>query len=188
MRFVPEPTFADRIVAHTEHAEAIARMAITLIEPGSTVFVNAGSTTLAFAHELVCTRTDLRVITNSINIAQITGPCEHLETLLLGGTPHAEVPATYGELTLSEIERFRADYAVISPVGFSALRGATDYALHEAEVARKMIRSARTCMILCYAEKLEAESRINICRPEEIDILITDERAGPGLALYRDAY
>ena len=62
------------------------------------------------------------------------------DTLLLGGRPHRDVPATYGEMTLSEIDRFLADYAVISPVGVHADRGATDYELHEAEVARAMMR------------------------------------------------
>lgn len=181
----PEPTFAERIVAHQEDKQAIGRLAAELIEPNSTIFVDAGSTTLAFGQEIVRLGRPLRIITNSIGIAQLTCDHEFLETLLLGGTPHSEVPATYGELTLAEIERFVADYAVISPVGYSSLRGPSDYALHEAEIARKMIRSSRKCLLLCHSEKLETDSRVSICPSDEVDFLITDEGAPANLTLPR---
>ena len=182
---LPEPSFSQRVTDHTEYKQAIGKVAAGLIESGSTIFVDAGSTTLIFARELIKTRNDVRIITNSIAIAQLAGLHSQLDTLLLGGVPHPEVPATYGELTLSEIERFRADYAIISPVALNMTRGATNYALHEAEVARKMIQSSKSSMVLCHAEKLQTESRVSICRPEEIDCLITDTRADPELTLVR---
>jgi len=124
-----------------------------LIDPGATLFIDAGTTTLAFVRELLNHR-NLRIITNFIRIAQFVSPREDLEVLLLGVKPHTEVPATYGEVTLSEIDRFLSDFAVISPVGFHLTRGATDYELHEAEVTPRMIRSSKSCIMLCHAEKL----------------------------------
>ncbi|AJE47571.1 DeoR/GlpR family DNA-binding transcription regulator [Celeribacter indicus] len=180
----PEPAFSDRMTANAEAKRAIGRHAAGLVPPGSTLFIDAGTTTLAFAHELLLLR-DIRIITNSIEIAQLVAPHDTLEVLLLGGKPHVEVPATYGELTLSEIDRFLADFAVISPVAFDATRGATDYELHEAEVARKMIRCSRSCIMLCHADKLSTESRVAICRPEEVDHLVTDVKADPRFALPR---
>lgn len=127
----------------------------------------------------------MRIITNSIEIAQLTASCAHIDTLLLGGKPHTDVPGTYGELTLSEIQRFLADVAVISPVGFHLSRGATDYELHEAEVARKMLSASKSCILLCHAEKIHSESRVTICRPEEVDHLVTDAKADPEFILPR---
>ncbi|ANT62467.1 DeoR family transcriptional regulator [Salipiger sp. CCB-MM3] len=179
---LPEPAFSDRLVENAEAKRAIGRRAAALIEPGSTIFIDAGTTTLAFAHELEQDR-DLRVITNSIEIAQVLAARSGIDMLLLGGKPHGDVPATFGELTLSEIDRFLADYAVISPVGIDPSRGATDYELHEAEVARKMIRCARRCMMLCVSSKIGTESRVAICRTGEIDQLITDTGADPAFEL-----
>lgn len=181
---VPEPAFSDRLKTNAASKMAIGHEASRLIQSGSTVFVDAGTTTLAFARAILC-RTDLRVITNSIEIAQLLAPQEHADVLLLGGKPHAEVPANFGELTLSEVERFLADFAVISPVGFHSGRGATDYALHEAEVARRMIRCSKSCVMLCHAQKMGAESRVAICRPEEVDHLVTDHEADRAFTLPR---
>lgn len=170
---LPEPAFSDRLAVHAEVKQAIGRKACELIEPGSTLLIDAGTTTLAFAQALTHRR-QLRIITNSIGIAQLAEVGKGCEILLLGGKPHREVPATYGELTLSEIDRFLADYAVISPVALHPVRGATDYELHEAEVARKMQSRAKCCIMLCHAEKIGRESRVTICQPDAIDHLVTD--------------
>ncbi len=180
----PEPAFADRLEQHTNTKNAIGRKACELIPPGSTVFIDAGTTTLAFARSLIQIG-GMRIITNSIEIARLTNPESTSDILLLGGKPDQEVPATYGELTLSEIDRFLADFAVIAPVALHITRGATNYALHEAEVARKMMHRAETCIMLCHSEKLDKESRVAICRADEIDHLVTNGTVGMNLQLPR---
>ena len=101
----PEPAFADRLELHTDVKYDIGRKACELISPSSTVFIDAGTTTLAFAKSLIGIN-GIRIITNSIEIGRLATSSGNCETLLLGGKPHQEVPATYGELTLSEIDRF----------------------------------------------------------------------------------
>lgn len=180
----PEPAFTERLSAYADVKRAIGKLGASLIPPGSTLFIDAGTTTLAFAREL-STDQDHRIITNSIEIAQLLSARKDNKTLLLGGTPHCDVPCTYGELTLSEIDRFLADIAIISPVAYHSVRGASSYELHEAEVARTMIRNSRRCIMLCHSEKVGEESRVTICRPEEIDVLITDSDVLSGLSLSR---
>lgn len=180
----PEPAFADRLEIHTDIKYHIGRKACELISPSSTVFIDAGTTTLAFAKSLIGIN-GIRIITNSIEIARLAASSGNCEILLLGGKPHQEVPATYGELTLSEIDRFLADFAIVAPVAFHITRGATSYELHEAEVARKMMRRAESCIMLCHSEKLGKESRVAICRADEVDHLVTDGGEGSDLRLPR---
>ncbi|MEI4488021.1 DeoR/GlpR family DNA-binding transcription regulator [Frigidibacter sp. MR17.14] len=179
----PEPTFATRLVQFAAQKQAIGQLACDLIPLGSTCFVDAGTTTTAFASALAA-RGEIRVITNSLEIASLMSKGRDCDVLLLGGRPHADVPATYGEMTLSEIDRFWADYAVISPVALDRQRGASDYELHEAEVARAMIRHSNSCMMLCHSAKLNTESRVSICRLDDIDHLVTDDQ-GEAFALPR---
>lgn len=176
----PEPPFAERLGDHPRAKEMIGAKACELIPPGATVMIDAGTTTLAFARTLM-RRGGVRIITNSIDIALPTVEAQDCEILLLGGRPHRDVPATHGEMTLSEIDRFLADFAVISPVGLHPERGATDYDLHEAEVARAMIRRAKSCMMLCHSSKIGMESRVSICGLESIDHLVTDADDAPAL-------
>jgi hypothetical protein len=64
------------------------------------------------------------VITNSLNAAlklaaMAAGRSARNEVILLGGRTDPEVQATYGDCTVGEIHRYRADVALLSPVGIS---------------------------------------------------------------------
>ena len=180
----PELRFAERLGAEAGAKDAIGECACNLVRPGMTLMIDTGTTTLAFARALV-QRGDVRIITNSIEIAQLAARNPGCDTLLLGGRPHPDVPGTFGEITLSELDRFLADMAVISPVGLHALRGASDYELHEAELARAMMRRAKSRVILCHSSKIGVESRVSICGTEDIDHLVTNMPASTPFELPR---
>ena len=55
--------------------------------------------------------------------------------------------ATVGDGTVAEIFRYRADLALLSPVGVDAVRGATNDRM-ETEVARAMVSNAADVAIL----------------------------------------
>lgn len=168
-----EEPYHERAQLRRLEKQAIARAALSFIEPGQSCFVDAGTTTLAFAEELVKLG-GIQVITNSIGIAQLLGQKTDFDVLLLGGRVLSDVPATYGEVTLEEIRRFSVDIAVLSPVAIDGERGAMDFALHEAEIARAMLANAKTSVLLADHGKLGLRSRIQICPITEIDILVTD--------------
>lgn len=167
-----EAPFERRRRLHWSEKLAIGRTAARLIEPGMIVFVDAGTTTLAFAEALDAIA-DLRVVTNSLGVAERLGG----RALLLGGEINTDVPATFGELTLADIERFMADVAFISPVAVHPAAGAMNYALNEAEVARAMIRRSHKTVVLADHSKLGETSRVSVCKTAEIDTLISDRAA-----------
>jgi DeoR/GlpR family transcriptional regulator of sugar metabolism len=148
---------------------AIGRAAARLIGDGQIVFVDAGTTTLAFA-EALAERASVKVVTNSIGVAERLGT----QAVLLGGEISSDVPATFGELTLAEIDRFQTDMAFIAPVAIDASHGAMDFALHEAEIARAMIRRSGQTILLADHSKFGAVSRVTICRLDEVDLIVTD--------------
>lgn len=171
---LPEDSYDKRLKNKQHEKEAIGELACELITDGSAIFIDAGTTTLAFAKALLNSASKLKIITNSIDIAALMSPRADFEVLLLGGIPNLEVNATYGELTLSDIDRFRADFAVISPVGVHGIYGFSSYHLREAEVARSMINHANTRIILAHSDKFGVQSRVKICSPESIDHLVVD--------------
>lgn len=173
-----EAPFADRMQVRRREKQAIARAAARLVEPGQTCFVDAGSTTALLAVELAKIP-GITVITNSIDVAgTINRDGIEATALLLGGQLHSDVPGTFGELTLSEIARFQVDIALLSPVAIHAERGASNFVLHEAEVARAMIRYADEFVLLADHGKIGQVSRANICSCNHIHRLVTDSAAG----------
>ncbi|MEJ5174435.1 DeoR/GlpR family DNA-binding transcription regulator, partial [Erwinia sp. MYb416] len=160
---------------------AIARAAAQLLEPGQTVFLDAGSTTTMLAEELR-SMSGLTIITNSLNAALKLCAAEEHETLnnqviLLGGNMLAGAQETRGELTVGEIYRFRADVAVLSPVGLDAKHGASSFQPHEAAIARAMTRQAGRLILLADHSKLGLNSRMNYASIEQVSALVTDSSA-----------
>lgn len=173
----PEEPFQERMSLHLNEKKAIAKRAARLIEPGQSVLIDAGTTTSVFARELAKIP-DVMVLTNSVDIVTMAQHSRYdVNVLLLGGRVVSDVPGTYGEVTLSEISRFNADVAVLSPVALHSEQGATDFDIHEAEVARAMIAQAHKVIMLADHSKLETTSRVRYCGPDQIDVLVTSTGA-----------
>lgn len=174
-----EAPFEKRRDAQAVAKQNIARKAVSLVEPGMSLLVDAGTTTAAFGHAL-SKLSNFTLITNSVEITQVLKAAEaDIEVFLLGGQIVSDVPATFGELTLSEIRRFKVDLAIVSPVALSASEGAFSYALKEAEVAKAMLDQAARRVFLCDRTKLGETSRVQICEAGEVDLLVTDSKALP---------
>lgn len=175
----PEAPFRQRVVTQRRAKREIARKAVSLVKPGQCLMIDAGSTTAAFAEELARI-SGIMVVTNSLTIANTLQAAESdIELLLLGGYLLTDVPATYGELTLSEIRRFTADFAFVGPVSVDE-RGAYDFALHEAEVATAMIERSQQTVVLADSSKLGRPSRVRYCEAGSISVLISDSGAEAG--------
>ncbi|CTQ43616.1 MULTISPECIES: DeoR/GlpR family DNA-binding transcription regulator [Stappiaceae] len=176
---LPEPRseepFRQRMTTQIRAKSEIARKAAGLIQPGQTILVDAGTTTALFARELA-KLSDLSVITNSIDIAT-TLQGAGKDVLLLGGRMAADVPSTVGELTLSEIRRFRVDLCFSAPVGVHPVKGAFFYDLQEAEISKAMAAQAQQTVILADQSKLGKTSRVQALEAGEIGRLVTNRAA-----------
>lgn len=172
-----EAPFETRKSAQNRAKQEIARSAAALVTPRSSIMMDAGTTTSAFG-EALANIPDIMVITNSLDAARnLSTANADIDLILLGGEIVSDVPATYGETTLSEIRRFRVDMTFISPVGLDAKHGAFNFALKEAEVASAMLSQADQNVLLVDGSKLGRTSRIQVCGASEVDVLVTDSQA-----------
>lgn len=182
-----EPPIAERANTRIKYKRAIARAAAGLVSSGQTLLLGAGSTTAILAEELA-KLSGLTVITNSFDVAlRINGGGEQAErtneVIVLGGSLGDRLPATFGESTVAEIYRYRADLALLSPVGVDPRYGATSFDPREAEVARAMVTNAAHTVILADYSKIGLRSRVSYCPVERIDRLITNTKASQEPAL-----
>ncbi|SDB89753.1 DeoR/GlpR family DNA-binding transcription regulator [Acinetobacter boissieri] len=154
---------------------AIAKAAVQQLSAGQTIFIDAGSTTAILAEELR-TLSSLTIITNSLqvalNLSAGDGSKHHL--ILLGGEIITQ-PQTQGDQTISEIQRYYADVALLSPAGIDPYAGATNYQTSEANIAKAMVQHSRLTFILADERKLHQVSRIEFAKPHEVDLLISNQ-------------
>mgnify|MGYP001952126483 FL=1 len=173
-----EPPITERVHTRVKYKRAIARAAAGLVSSGQTLFLDAGSTTSVLADELA-KLTGLTIITNSFDVALKVGAAGNgaNELIMLGGSVSGPVCATAGDITIAEIHRYRADLALLSPVGVDAECGATSYDLREAEVARAMAANTKQRVLLADFSKIGLCSRVSYCEVGRIDHLVTNTNA-----------
>ncbi|MBP2301772.1 DeoR/GlpR family DNA-binding transcription regulator [Azospirillum picis] len=172
----PEPPIAVRSQVRLKEKRAIAKAAARLVTAGQTLFLDFGSTVSALAEELA-SLPGLTIVTNSFDVAQTIAQGKRGTATLLGGRVDEGIPATFGEGTVAEIHRYRADVALLSPAALDPRYGATSFDPREAEVARAMVDNADRVVILADHSKIGHTSRISFCPPGRIDTIVTDARS-----------
>jgi DeoR/GlpR family transcriptional regulator of sugar metabolism len=176
-----EAPLTEREAIQTREKKAIAQFFTQCLKPGQTLFIDAGSTTTRLA-EALRSMSGLTIITNNIQAAMTLNTLSGQETLkneiiLLGGELQADAKETRGEETINTIYRYRADIAVLSPVGVD-VHGASSFYRWESAIAEAMIRQSSQCVLLADHTKLGVQSRFYYTRPDGIDMLVTDTAAG----------
>lgn len=182
-----EPPLQQRLQTNTLQKRAVVQAAVRLLQPGQSLFIDAGSTVSMLAEELASLQ-GLTVITNSFDVAlKLAAPghegAPRHQVHVLGGSPRPGLAATYGDSTVAEVMRWRPDWAMLSPVGIDATMGASSFEPAEAELARAMVRQAHRSVLLADDSKIGVQSRLSFCAPEQIHALITNRRAARHPAL-----
>lgn len=184
-----EPPFVQRQALRVGEKRALAKAAVKRLSPGQLVFLDAGTTTSILAEELGLLA-DLVVVTNSISAAlQLaagkTGAARHsgVRVILLGGDVNPEIPCTYGEVTLNEIHRYRADFALISPTGMDAHDGVTYANTHEASIATAMIAQASALQVLADHSKIGTHGNFQAAGAAQVQTLFTNAHSGTAATL-----
>lgn len=169
-----EPSFREKETEHPVQKRAIAEAAARLVQPGQTLFLDAGTSTLELARTLR-TRSDITIATNSVPIAVelANGP----RLILTGGSVKEVTLALVGPLAEQAIEQMHVDIAFIGTNGVSADTGFTTPTLEEAATKSRMIRAARMSVVLADASKLGAVTFAHVSRLDEVDLLISDQDA-----------
>ena len=167
-----EGSFQARLLENVDAKRAIARCAVRLFEPGDTMFVDTGTTTLLFAEELA-QASDFTVITNSGAIAALVARGASNTTFLIGGEYRADGTENLGPLAIEQIGRFHAIHAVLA-VGSVETVGILDFDVKEADVARAMIAQARSVTVLADRSKFGRGGLIKVAPLTAVARVITE--------------
>ena len=176
--------------------DRIAAAAADLLEAGTVIGFNGGTTTTATARRLAL-RSDLEgspsrpavtVVTNALNIATELVLRPHIRTVTLGGVVRPRSYEQTGDLARLVLDQLWLDVVVIGVEGFDVVAGATCHDDSEAGVNAAMVAHSRRVVLVAAAEKLGRRSFARICAVDEVDVLVTDVGAGADLvAALREA-
>ncbi len=149
----------------------LAQMAVKLIRPGQTLFIDSGSTNIAIAKAIANTM-ELTVVTNSLGVAVALADHKAIKLVVLGGAYHHDLGMCSGAETLSAISQINADLLFLGSCGVDAVRGVTAFDSVEAEIKRAMVKNSVDIVVAATAEKLSTAAPYHVAGPKSIRHLV----------------
>lgn len=176
-----------RLTLQEEEKEKIAALAAALVQDGSTIMINGGTTTLSLARSLRQHR-DLTVATNNLLVPAALPPTAIRDIYVFGGAVRSLTLATIGPVSFranggAELD-ISCDLALIGVGAVSADAGYTTSNLAEAAMMQEMISRATRVAILADSTKFGRRLFAQVSELGSADYLITDTTPPPDL---RDA-
>ena len=166
-----EASYNEKVQANRDEKARIAAAAARLIKPGSTLFVDSGTTT----RELVPYLKEgqgLKLVTNDLLIASELSCAQGVEVIVPGGLLRRGYFTLTGSQAEEMVSSMRAD---LTFMGFDAVRpqGFMISNHEEAGLKRAMARAGRQLVVMCDHTKFESDSFITVCPLESAGVIIT---------------
>lgn len=162
---------------------AIARAVAALVEPGSVIAFNGGTTTTAAAYEVgVRAAADTgfqtaptTVVTNAVNIANDLMVRPQLRIVVIGGVARSRSYELIGPLTGLILPEISIDTLFLGVTAVDPARGLFTPDEGEASVNAALVGAARRTIVVADSTKFAATAFARICTMGAVDALLTDD-------------
>lgn len=179
LRSSEEPGFVAKSALARAQKLAIARATASLVEPGESIALSAGTTTLAVARELLPVA-DLTVITNSPPVADLMhDPARPDRTVVLVGGERTPSDALVGPVAVATLRTLHVDTLVLGVHGITAREGLTTPNLVEGQTDRALVECARRLLVVADHTKWGVVGLSTIAELRQVDVLVTDDGLAP---------
>ena len=163
----------------------IAQKAITMIEDNDVIFLSS-TTVCYFIAQTLPINKRVRVVTNSIIIAEELRSKENVSVILLGGEMDKKGNC-YDAFAINTVNKLRIDKSFICSAAISAEFGLSIQKSAAISFFNAVMDSSKKNIGLFPKEKIGFDSIISICPAERLDILITDwDAMEEDLVLFRE--
>ena len=110
-------TFEDRSFRGLTEKQKIARAVANIVQPGESVLLDGGTTTLEVARNLM--GMPLQVVTNSLPIAQLLINSPSIELIMIGGYLYPKTGVALGPIAVEALKRIRVQRLIMSVGGIT---------------------------------------------------------------------
>ncbi|QQA44279.1 DeoR/GlpR family DNA-binding transcription regulator [Pelagovum pacificum] len=170
-----EVAFGQREGSQIDAKRAIAAECLRDLTPGSSVFLDAGTTVLQLARALRLSPRPLIVFTNGIVVASELSQVAGVELNLLGGRVRAENMSMVGALAESMIAGLWFDHVVLGASAVSDDGWITSYDADEAQLNARMAERSGQVTVLADSSKFGCRQTYSVMKLNGKQRLLTDD-------------
>ncbi len=174
-RFTP---FADRLKVSPRAKAKIAVAAASLIKPGMTVFLDAGTTVSTVAERLRRRPMDVHVVTNSLAVADRLAGIKGIDVDLLGGHLLPIQSVLLGELACRAAAFYQFDVALLGAEGFDA-EGIWNSTEDVVALQQAVVRQSDRHAVCIDGGKSGVRAPALLLAWDQLDLIVTDAAKVP---------
>lgn len=166
--------FFTREQKNSAKKDAIAQKAATLINAGSCIFIDTGTTNLALAKALPADLS-ITVVTNSPAIAAELLRHPLCEVIMTGGQIQRASGGAVGATAASQIQGIIFDQAFIGGCAMDPDMGLTGFDFADCEFKKAVIAQSNQSIVVLTIDKLPGVARFVVAKSSDIDVLVVEE-------------
>ncbi|WP_380180460.1 DeoR/GlpR family DNA-binding transcription regulator [Kalamiella sp. sgz302252] len=145
-----------------------------LVKADSMIFIDAGSTNLAFASALP-PETALTVATHSPVIAAELMRLPRCEVIMIGGRLQRSIGGSLGITAFSQIRDIRFDQLFLGGCALDSEEGLTGFNYEDVEFKKALISRSEEIIVAMTKEKIPGVARYTVAACEELTQLVVEE-------------
>ena len=169
-----EAAYLEAITINAEQKRRIGEVAAALVQPGDTVFLNGGTTTMQVFRHLDAA--GAKVVTNHVGVA-LESADRDVELFLVGGEYRSPSNSCVGSFASDAVRKVFATKAILGFEGVSRRTGLTAAASQEADIARVMIDQTQgQVIVVADSSKVGTVADFAVGPIELASVLVTDSR------------
>jgi len=172
--------YEERRRLHEDAKQSIARTCAAAIPDSASVFLDIGTTTEAVAQALL-DHSNLMVVTNNMNVANILLANPDCEIVVAGGTLRRADNGLVGNITARTIENFKFDYAILGCSAMDEDGDLLDFDIQEVLVGQTLLKRSREVFLVADHSKFQRNAPVRIGSLQDIDRFFTDCPLPPAL-------
>ena len=173
-----EPTFREKSHQFVEEKRRIGAAAAAMVEPGDTIILSPGTTTMEVARHLAGRR-NVTVVTSAVNIAVELAGDPEIEVIVTGGRLRGTTYALVGSLAEENLRGLHVNKLFLGGNGLTIEHGLTTPDLSVATTDRALLRSAEHVIVTVDHSKIGRATLCQTAPIESINVLVTDSGVPP---------
>ncbi len=171
-----ELSYLEKAAEAHEEKVAIAAAAASLIEPGDSIILGPGTSTLELAKQIMLVP-DLTVVTNSLLVIDAMMNVSNIQIVATAGSLRRSIRALVGPLTEEGLRSLRVNKVFMSGNGVSRSRGLTTPEVIVASSDRALAEAGEQRIVLADYTKIGRDTMWQTISVDAIDVLVTDDKA-----------
>ncbi|MDS7906255.1 DeoR/GlpR family DNA-binding transcription regulator [Klebsiella pasteurii] len=172
-----ELPWREKAELHHDVKRKMGQLAAMLIEPGQTLYLDAGTSLFEVAKAVAASRCfNLTVVTNDFSISHYLMDMPHITLYHTGGLVDQRNRSSIGKSAASFLRTINIDVAFLSSSSWDTERGMSTPREGKASVKEAVLTVSRRRVLVCDSSKFGKYGMFHICGLEQLTDIVSDNR------------